>query len=125
MKADERKAKAVARVRCSILNSGMCEVCGMAPASQFAHRLARSRLGEWRASNGLYTCEQCHSRQRDGKGGEALATRLGQVLPSMVNGERPDPERVPVQTVYGRVFLRDSGDVVPAESVDAAIVEVL
>ena len=121
---EEKKAKAIARVRCVRLGGGLCEVCGLAPASQFAHRLARSRMGRWQASNGLYTCEPCHSAQRNGKGGEQLATALGQVLPSMVNSERPDPEKAPVQTVYGRVLLKDDGSVIPVGA-DMSIEEVI
>ena len=121
----EKKAKAIARARASTRNDGRCEIgCGR-PATDFAHRLARSRMGKWQASNGLMLCSLCHSAQRDGKGGEGLATALGQVLPSMVNGERPDPEQVPVQCVYGRVYLTDLGDVIPVGADDLEIVEVI
>ena len=122
---DERKAKAIARVRVNALNFGHCEVCSGAPAAEFAHRLAAGRQGKWRASNGLYLCHSCHAAQRDHKGGEGLATALGQVLPSMRNGERPDPEQVPVQCVYGRVYLTDLGDVIPVGADDPEIVEVI
>lgn len=110
----EQKAKAIAKVRCMVHASGACEVCGQRAAAEFAHRLARSRMGKWQASNGLYLCHQCHAAQRDGKGGEALATSLGQVLPSMVDGERPDPEQVPVACIYGYVLLNDRGGWRPA-----------
>ena len=124
---EEKKAKAITGARCMSLNSGMCEVCGQRPASEAAHRLARGRMGEHRASNLLMLCNPggCHDAQRDGKGGEGLATALGQVLPSMRNGERPDPEQVPVQCVYGRVYLKDDGDVIPVGAGDLEIVEVI
>lgn len=110
----EKRAKAIAKVRCMVLASGACEVCGQRPAAEFAHRLARSRMGEWTASNGLYLCHECHAAQRDGKGGEALATKLGQVLPSMIDGKRPDPAKIPVACIYGWSLLADDGDVIPA-----------
>ena len=124
---NEAKARAIVKVRVMALNRGMCEVCGQAPAAEMAHRLARGRMGKWQPSNILALCgpDGCHAAQRDGKGGERLATALGQVLPSTVNGQRPDPEQVPVQTVYGRVRLLDDGSVIPVQAADPAIEEVI
>lgn len=116
VRPSEAKARAIVRVRCAALNYGRCEICAAAVATDFAHRLARSRMGEWTASNGLATCRLCHEAQRDGKGGEALATRLGQVLPSLVEGVKPDPSKIPVATAYGWVLLADDGDVIPANA---------
>ncbi|GAB3304075.1 HNH endonuclease [Epidermidibacterium keratini] len=106
---DETKARLLVRMRCFNNNGGLCEICGQREAADPAHRLATGRNGGWHSSNLIAACRPCHDQQRDGKGGEQLATMLGQVLPSRVNGEQPVPACVPVQLVYGRVYLDDAG----------------
>lgn len=98
-------------------SDGVCEQCGQSRATDMAHRLARSRMGRWQPSNVLHLCARDHAAQRDGRGGEDLATALGQVLPSMVDGHRPDPRLIPVATRYGWVFLDDDGAWTRAEDV--------
>lgn len=105
----EQKARTIVRTRALHFNSGMCEICGLHMATDWAHRVARSQGGEWRASNGLAACSPCHQAQRDNKGGGPLARSLGQVLSGMTAGEKTDPSTIPVQTVYGRVLLDDHG----------------
>lgn len=76
-----------------------------------AHRIARSQGGTWRASNVLHLCHADHSAQRDNDDGYRLARLLGQTLYPYTEGVLTDPEREPVQTRYGRVFLLDDGSV--------------
>ena len=101
--------------RCRMIvaeRAGMrCEVCCRAGAVEMAHRIARSQMGEWRASNILALCHSCHEAQRDAKGGGIVARALGQTLHPFTDGQRTDPESVPVQTIYGRVLLKDDGTV--------------
>jgi hypothetical protein len=120
----EAQAKNIVRERCATLNDQMCEICCQRPADDPAHRLSSGRQGDWRASNLIAACRLCHDLQRH-KDGERLATKLGQVLPSEVGGVRPDPERVPVQLVYGHVYLTDLGGVIPVQAADPAIEEVI
>lgn len=106
----ERRMKDLVQQRAHEHNDGMCEVCRREYGREVAHRQAKGgRGGEHRASNALYLCHDCHAAQRDGRGGEELATQLGQVLPSMIGGEKPNPAVIPVYCVYGRVLLDDLG----------------
>lgn len=58
-------------------SGGVCEGCGVAPATEKHHRQFRSRGGSNRASNGLHLCgwgnhTGCHGRAHAGAIGESL-----------------------------------------------------
>lgn len=55
--SEERKARAVVWERAS----ARCERCGLADATDWSHRRAKSQGGEWSAVNGLAMCRPCHS----------------------------------------------------------------
>ena len=109
-RSGEREARSLVFSRARKNNWGRCEVCCRFLATDWAHRVARSQMGQWRASNGLAACAECHRAQRE-PGGRAVAELMGQVLPAVTDGCKTDPERVPVNTAYGWVFLRDDGSI--------------
>jgi hypothetical protein len=53
----ERAARALVSAR----SHGLCEAGDGVPAADWSHRVARSRLGAWRASNGVHLCRACHA----------------------------------------------------------------
>lgn len=55
-KRAERAARKVVRAR----SGGVCEVCGMRPATDFHHRQNASQSGAWTAENGLGVDRLCH-----------------------------------------------------------------
>lgn len=60
-------AENAARITVRRRSGGCCEVCGVAAATNFQHRKARSQGGEWSAVNGLDVCGAgnyagCHGR---------------------------------------------------------------
>lgn len=53
---EEREARRLVRER----SGGGCEGCPAAVSTDWSHRVARSRGGEWAAHNGLALCRRCH-----------------------------------------------------------------
>lgn len=54
------RAETRARLLVGIRSSGICEGCARAPATDWAHRKARSQGGKWCPSNGQHLCRSCH-----------------------------------------------------------------
>jgi hypothetical protein len=50
------KVEQIARRLVRERSGGMCEVCGVRPATNFQHRKNRSQGGQWSAANGLDVC---------------------------------------------------------------------
>lgn len=100
----EREAKRVVRER----SGGVCEGCGEARASNFAHRKRQGQGGPWCPSNGLDLCGSgstgCHGWSHENV---TAAEELGWMLRS-----RQDPESEPaVLAGRGRVYLFPDGSV--------------
>lgn len=84
-----------------------CEGCGLQPWSEWSHRIARSRGGTWRASNGLALCSSCHHGICHGE--PEIARALGWVVRT-----GRDTTTVPVSLAgRGLVLLADDGSVTP------------
>lgn len=87
-------------------SGGICESCGVAPATEMHHRLYRSRGGLHTASNLLDVCgwgntSGCHGRAHSGDVGVALGL-------SIESGG--DPRLIPVEhALFGWVLLTDEG----------------
>lgn len=109
--AAEKHAKGLVKER----SQGVCEiqlpaVC-LGKATNFHHRQNRGRgkVGEWRASNGLYICGSgttgCHGRITNTNGHRPEYERVGWIVPSW-----QDPAEVPVLIwPTGLVLLDDEG----------------
>lgn len=54
-------SEAAARRIVTARAGGRCELCGVSPATDWAHRRSRAQGGPWAASNGLHLCRPCHS----------------------------------------------------------------
>jgi len=61
-------------------SGGVCEGCGVAPASQIHHRLFKSRLGFGNPANGLHVCVGAVGGNIDGCHGTAHAGYIGESL---------------------------------------------
>jgi hypothetical protein len=84
-----------------------CEGCGLQPWSEWSHRIARSRGGTWRASNGLALCASCHHDICHGE--PEIARALGWVVRT-----GRDTSTVPASLAgRGLVLLADDGSVTP------------
>ena len=79
---------------------GLCEACG-APATDWAHRIARSQGGPWAASNGVHLCRRCHAACH---AAPLQAIEVGLILRSW-----QDPRTVPVKFRDGLWLLDDNG----------------
>ncbi|MEK6443692.1 hypothetical protein [Pseudonocardia sp. T1-2H] len=108
-RAAEEEAKEIVRER----SGGVCEGCGSARATNWAHRVAKGHGGPWDAANGLHLCGMgnasgCHGFSHQ-KPLEAQA--LGWIV------ESHDVDRIreiPVQHAWlGRVLLTSDGRVIP------------
>lgn len=53
---EERHARAVVAAR----SGGVCEGCGKRPATDYAHRQARSQGGPWDPANAVHLCHEDH-----------------------------------------------------------------
>lgn len=104
MKRDEKVARQLVTLRASGISGGpMCEGCLMERATDWAHRLHRSRGGLWCATNGLAFGRTCHSWQH---AHPIEAEQRGWTVPSGT-----DPAVVPVWTSrWGLVYLLANGD---------------
>lgn len=102
--AAERRARLIVRER----SGGVCEACGMARATDWAHRVAEGQGGPWCPSNGLHLCHPdhmwCHANPQE-------ARARGWMLHS---GD--DPQMTPARLTYGWALLHADGtvDIVPA-----------
>ena len=104
--AEEKRARAVVRAR----SGGVCEVCGMARASNYQHRKNRSQCARselWAPSNGLDVCGTgttgCHGGIH---GSPRWAYDLGLMVASYL-----DPAAAPVYRLGVWVRLDDEGGV--------------
>jgi hypothetical protein len=52
----EREARRLVAAR----SGGVCEGCGRVPATDYAHRIARSQGGPWDAANAVHLCHEEH-----------------------------------------------------------------
>lgn len=97
----EKEARRLVRER----SGGLCEVCGVRPATNYQHRKNRSQGGQWSAVNGLDVCGSgttgCHGRIHHSP---AAAYEAGWSVKSW-----EDPAVVPVRTTRGLVLLDDEG----------------
>lgn len=82
---------------------GRCERCG-GPGSQWHHRRSRSVVEEHRHDpcNGLWLCDTCH---RWAHANPAWAMVEGLI----VSRTNPTPGNIPVETLWGRVWLTCDG----------------
>lgn len=46
-------------------SEGICEICGINPASDMAHRVGAGQSGKWMPANLLHACRKCHSYNHD------------------------------------------------------------
>jgi hypothetical protein len=112
---EETAAKAVVRAR----SGGVCEICGVARAENFSHRLAKGHGGPWLASNGLDACgwgnySGCHGERVHQQPTEA--EQAGWLVRS-----GHDFRTIPVQHAWlGLVLLHDNGSTTPFEEKRAA-----
>lgn len=101
MKKDEKIARQLVRER----SGGICEVCGVLPATNFQHRKNRSQGGRWSASNGLDACGSgttgCHGFIH---ANPAKSYEAGWSVKSWA-----DESTVPVKTSHGLVLLDAEG----------------
>lgn len=106
--AEERNARKVLAAR----SEGRCEGCQREPATDWAHRVARSQGGPWVASNGLHLGRGCHGWAH---ANPVRARELGWILRSTDN-----PRAVPA-FLAGRGFhlLADDGEITPTEGAAA------
>jgi len=88
-------------------SAGMCEICGIAPATNWHHRKNRSQGGGNELSNAMHLCGSgttgCHGRVTENP---AEAYHFGW---SVRSGQ--DPAVVPCWIGWRWVFLRDDGTV--------------
>lgn len=114
----ERRPEEVrARQLLAARSLGVCEGCGQRPATDWAHRVARSQQGLWCPSNGLHLCSDlaapdgrrgCHERAH---ASPTWARERGWILRST-----DDPLTFPALLArHGRVQLRPDGSVAPVE----------
>lgn len=107
----EKLARHLVRER----SGDVCEGCGRARATNWAHRVARSQGGKWCPANGMHLCGSgttgCH--------GWATAHPNDANAAGWCLRSYQDPETEPVWTaVRGWVLLRPDGSVVPLYGVD-------
>ncbi len=117
--AEERLARAVVRLRAT----GLCEGCGRAPATDYAHRVRRGP-GKWCPSNALHLCGglaaslarpgalSCHGWSH---ANPTAARSIGWLLRTT-----DDPETTPVLLPRGWVRLHPDGSITPVQQGDAA-----
>jgi hypothetical protein len=106
--AEERSGRAAVGSR----SGGRCEIDPLDAATDWSHRVARSRGGSWRPANGIDTCRRHHREAHDQpERARALGwhVRTGQ-----------DPATVPVRLAVGWALLGDDGSVTPVVVEDAA-----
>jgi hypothetical protein len=82
-------------------SGGLCERCGLAYATEWHHRRARSQRGPWEPSNGLHLCSSCH--------GEITETRTEYYVQGWLVHSWADWAETPVTLHYGRVLLDNAG----------------
>ncbi|QWS68233.1 HNH endonuclease [Gordonia phage VanLee] len=112
---DEPQARAIVTER----SQGICEACGRARATDWSHRIARSRGGLWCPTNGLHLCRADHAWIH---AHQEKARALGAIVETHLN-----PAEVPVRTRHGRVLLHPDGSmtaapmavVLPADMLDS------
>lgn len=101
MTKQEKDARLLVRQR----SGGICEVCGVRPATNFQHRKNRSQGGTWSAANGLDVCGSgttgCHGAiHHSPKNAYAAGWSVHST---------GDEATVPVKTHYGLVLLDNNG----------------
>jgi len=111
MTKQEKQARRLVRER----SGGICEVCGLRPATNFQHRKNRSQGGRWSAANGLDVCGSgttgCHGEIHSSP---SKAYAAGWSVHSW-----SDETEVPVRTRFGLVFLDAEGGYEVVGHVDA------
>lgn len=101
---EERTARRIVASR----SHGRCEGCWREPATDWAHRKARSQGGPWAASNGMHLGRTCHSWAH---ANPRKARDLGWILRST-----DDPLTVPAFLAWrGWHLLADDGEITAAE----------
>jgi hypothetical protein len=105
--SDETRARQLVAAR----SGGRCEVDPRDAATDWSHRVARSRGGAWCPSNGVHLCARHHAethaepeRARD----LGLHVRTGRI-----------PALVPVRLAAGWVLLRADGGMAPVDEAAA------
>lgn len=101
---EERTARDVVRAR----SAGLCEGCGRAPATDYAHRVGRAQGGPWCPANALALCRLCHAWSHDQP---VMARSVGWLLRST-----DDPLTFPVLLPRGLVLLGTDGVYLPAST---------
>jgi len=102
------RAETRARILVATRSSLMCEGCAHAPATDWAHRKARSQGGRWCATNGLHLCRPCHSWAH---ANPTMARSVGWSV-----RRNHDPAKVPALLAgRGWVYLDAAGRVSPAQ----------
>lgn len=102
--AEERLARAVVRLRAA----GLCEGCGRAPATDYAHRVGRAQGGPWCPANALALDRACHEWSHSFP---VEARSVGWLLRSHDN-YLTFPVLLPA---HGLVLLGTDGTYIPAE----------
>lgn len=98
---NEKQARSLVYAR----SGGICEACGSARATDYAHRKARSQGGEWSPVNALHVCHVDHMIQHANPN---MAAANGWMVRSWA-----DPAIIPARLARGLVFLNEDGTVTP------------
>lgn len=102
----EKKTRLIINER----SGGVCEICGLAPATDAAHRKPRSQGGLWSPSNLLAACRPCHA------GNHSQPIRAVQNGWHLAMGSSPleEPTTLCIEGVFRKVLLDDSGGLADA-----------
>jgi hypothetical protein len=86
-------------------SGGVCEICGLAPVTDAAHRKPRSQGGLWSPSNLLASCRPCHAGNHSQP---VKAVANGWHL-AMGSAPREEPTTLCIEGVFRKVLLDDAG----------------
>jgi hypothetical protein len=86
-------------------SGGVCEICGLAPVTDAAHRKPRSQGGLWSPSNLIAACRPCHA----GNHSQPIkAVQNGWHL-AMASIPLEEPTTLCIEGVFRKVLLDDAG----------------
>lgn len=97
----EKKTRSIIAER----SGGVCEICGLAPVTDAAHRKPRSQGGLWSPSNLLASCRPCHA------GNHSQPIKAVQNGWHLAMGSEPleEPTTLCIEGVFRKVILDDLG----------------